>query len=120
MPNINAALACAQFEQLPGFIAKKRILASDYESFFYSVDSADIFTEPKDCSSNYWLNTVLFKDKDEVKSFLKYSHEHGVMSRPSWKLMSDLEMYKGCHKSDLSNAEWVYNHLVCLPSSVTE
>lgn len=117
MPNINAALAVAQLEQLDVFIENKRDLANKYKVFFES-EEIDFFIEPKNAKSNYWLNAVTFKDRNERDLFLKYTNDNGVMTRPIWTLMNKLEMFKDCQTDDLINAQWLENRVVNIPSSV--
>ena len=118
MPNLNAALACAQLEQLDGILSDKRELANAYNSFFSKTDWCDFFREPDGCTSNYWLNSVIMPDKKQRDDLLKATNDSGVMTRPIWQLMSDLEMYKPCQKGDLKNARWLQDRIVNLPSSV--
>ena len=124
MPNINAALACAQLEQLDGFIEKKRELAKKYTDFF-SVKQLNnpsiqpqFFIEPKNSYSNYWLNAVIFENREERDSFLKETNENGVMTRPIWTLMNKIEMFKDCYIDELKNAEWLEDRVVNIPSGV--
>jgi len=117
MPNINAALGCAQMEKINEFIANKRDLAQKYSDFFKDKEQ-DFFVEPKYCSSNYWLNVVILKNRKERDKFLTSTHENGVMTRPIWQLMNRLPMFKDCQCGDLSNAEWFEERVVNLPSSV--
>ncbi len=117
MPNINAALGLAQLEKLPKFIESKRKIAKKYKEFF-SASALAFFTEPKNATSNYWLNVILLKNRKERDIFLKFTNENGVMTRPVWTLMNKLEMFKDCQKGDLSNAEWLEERVVNLPSSV--
>ena len=117
MPNINAALGCAQMEKINEFIANKRDLAQKYDDFF-KYREQDFFVEPKDSSSNYWLNVVILKNRKERDKFLTSTHENGVMTRPIWQLMNRLPMFKDCQCWDLSNAEWFEERVVNLPSSV--
>jgi aminotransferase in exopolysaccharide biosynthesis len=117
MPNINAALGCAQMEQLPLFLASKRDLAEKYCSFFKN-KGIDFFTEPKDCSSNYWLNVVLLNNREERDAFLTETNDNGVMTRPIWQLMNRLPMFQDCQCGDLSNAEWFEERVVNIPSGV--
>lgn len=117
MPNLNAALACAQLEQLETFIEKKRQLAQIYSAFFKKIDIP--FTEEiEGAKSNYWLNAILWKDRDEREGFLKYANDNGVMSRPAWELMHRLPMFADAPRADLSNSEWFSDRLVNIPSSV--
>jgi len=117
LPNINAAIGCAQMEQLPGFIEKKRSLAAKYRDFFVSIDISFI-TEPEGCYSNYWLNAIILSDHKERNAFLDYSNANGVMTRPLWTLMNDLPMYFNCQHDGLLNSRWMEERLVCIPSSV--
>jgi perosamine synthetase len=118
MPNINAALGCAQLEKLDYFIDNKRNLAHRYRDFFKSV-GIEFFTEPSGCISNYWLNAIILNDVKERDIFLKTTNEQGVMTRPLWCLMVDLPMFKHTQKSDVSNARWLQERVVNIPSSVT-
>lgn len=117
MPNLNAALACAQLEQLDMFVENKRSLTGQYASFFENKDIAFI-KEPENAKSNYWLNAVLFKDIDERDAFLQYSNDNGVMTRPVWELMHRLPMFSHAVITELTNSEWVADRLVNIPSSV--
>lgn len=117
LPNINAALGVAQMEQLPGFLAEKRALAEKYRAFFKNTEFAFV-DEPKDCSSNFWLNAVLCPDRKTRDHLLKQTNENGVMSRPVWQLMSDLPMYHGCMGDSLAVSRSIADRLVNLPSSV--
>lgn len=117
LPNINAALACAQMENLEFFITKKRELASVYKAYFEDKEIA-FFSEPDNARSNYWLNSVLLKNKDERDAFLKYTNENNVMTRPVWTLMNKLSMFKDCPSGNLETAEWIEQRLVNIPSSV--
>jgi perosamine synthetase len=117
MPNINAALGCAQLEQITGMIKRKRALASEYQSFFSGSD-IQFVSEPPDSSSNYWLNAIILKDKSERDSFLRFTNERGIMSRPAWKLINQLNMYRNSRVEDIRNAEWIADRLVNLPSSI--
>jgi perosamine synthetase len=118
MPNLNAALACAQLSQLAGFLSEKRKLAASYGDFFQQKGMGDFLLEPKDCKSNYWLNTLLTKSAHDKEVFLKVTNEAGVMTRPVWRLMPDLPMYPNCQTDSLENARWLQQRAVNLPSSV--
>ncbi len=119
MPNINAALGLAQLEQLDTFLKSKRLIAEKYRNFFTSIDSSIRFiSEPQNAKSNYWLNSILLKDKIERDSFLKYTNENGIMTRPAWVLMNSLQMFNNCETSDLKNAIDISERLVNIPSSV--
>jgi aminotransferase in exopolysaccharide biosynthesis len=117
MPNLNAALACAQLEQLNGFLVSKRQLAHNYRTFFENINITFV-TEQNNSSPNYWLNTIELKDKHERDSFLEYSNNQGVSTRPAWTLLSRLPMYASCFSGNLENAEYLGDRLVNLPSSV--
>lgn len=117
MPNINAALGLAQLEQLPTFVENKRNTVHAYKAFFEK-NEIEFVNEPHNAKSNYWLNAILLKNKPARDSFLKYTNESGIMTRPAWTLMNKLEIFKDCQKGDLSNAEWLANRLVNIPSSV--
>jgi len=117
LPNLNAALGCAQLEQLEGFIARKRVLAARYTEELEGSDLQFVL-EPEDCRSNYWLNAVLCENRLQRDSLLKATNEQGVMTRPVWALMNHLSMYASCHRGELANAEWLEERLVNLPSSV--
>jgi aminotransferase in exopolysaccharide biosynthesis len=119
MPNINAALICAQLECLPQFLKQKRILASSYKEFFESLDLSFQW-EQEGTKANFWLNTVILKDTTSRNAFLKETNEKGVMTRPAWQLMSSLPMFKDSPQGDLSNAKWLEERVVNIPSSVTQ
>lgn len=118
MPNINAALGCAQLEHIEEYVANKRETAKAYEEFFKEVDGVDFFTEPSDCRSNYWLNAVILKDKEAQQAFLQYTNDHGVMTRPIWELMNRLPMFENCDNDGLKNTLWFADRVVNIPSSV--
>lgn len=116
LPNINAALGCAQMEQLPEFLEKKRHLAVIYADFFENI-GVTFFREPEHATSNYWLNAIILKDRQEREAFLKYSNQHGVLTRPIWRLMHKLPMYAHCQRDSLAQAEWLEDRIVNIPSS---
>ena len=119
LPNLNAALGCAQLERLPEMLTRKRRLAELYASAFDRVSGADFLVEPKGSVSNYWLNTiVLHEDRiDSHEDVLEALNEAGYMSRPVWTLMHRLPMYAACPRADLSVAENLAARVVNLPSS---
>jgi len=117
MPNLNAALLVAQLEKLNTFITSKRKLARKYEVFFKNTDF-NFFKEPEYCKSNYWLNSIVFKDKIQRSKFLKESNSKGIMTRPIWILMNKLPMFANAQHDDLKNSEWLYERVVNIPSSV--
>lgn len=118
MPNINAALGCAQLENLERYVENKRETAQIYADFFKNIPDITFFTEPENCRSNYWLNVVMLKDKAAQQEFLEYTNNHGVMTRPVWELMNRLEMFKHCESDGLKNTEWLADRIVNIPSSV--
>lgn len=120
MPNINAALGCAQLEQLPDFLEKKRQLAKRYQRLFSNIKGADFMTEPEFAQSNYWLNAILLAPeyKEKRDELLTLTHEQGILSRPAWDLMYTLPMFTACPKMDCSAAESIAGRLINLPSSV--
>lgn len=118
MPNINAALGCAQLENLDRYVENKRETAQIYADFFKNIPDITFFTEPENCRSNYWLNVVMLKDKAAQQEFLEYTNNHGVMTRPVWELMNRLEMFKQCETDGLKNTEWLADRIVNIPSSV--
>lgn len=118
MPNINAALGCAQLEQLDEFIEDKRATATAYAEYFKNVDDVDFFTEPADCFSNYWLNAVVLKDRCAQQAFLQETNDNGVMTRPIWELMNRLPMFERCEHDGLENTIWFADRVVNIPSSV--
>lgn len=117
LPNLNAALGCAQLEQLEAFIAIKRTLAARYADHFSGSDFQFV-TEPDGCRSNYWLNAVICDSREQRDMLLKATNENGVMTRPIWTLMNHLPIYAHCRKGELTQAEWLEARVVNLPSSV--
>jgi perosamine synthetase len=117
MPNLNAALVVAQLELLPNFIENKRQLADRYQKWGMNNDLKFV-CEPKNTKSNYWLNTVLTKNKDEQLAMLEYTNNNGVMTRPVWLPMHKLSINSDCFWTHLNNTEWLAERLVNVPSSV--
>lgn len=118
MPNINAALGCAQLEQIDIFLVSKRKTAEAYKTFFLGVDGIKFVSEPQNCQSNYWLHALILKNREERDNFLTFTNEKGVMTRPIWELLNRLPMFKDCQCGDISNAEWLADRVVNIPSSV--
>lgn len=117
LPNLNAAFACAQVEQLEGFIARKRWLADVYLRFFDSIDVSFV-KEPEGARSNFWLNAIVLPDVEARNEFLRLSNEAGVMTRPIWTLMNKLPMFGACAHDELANSQWLEARVVNIPSSV--
>jgi len=118
MPNINAALGCAQLEEIDHILANKRETAEKYKQFFSDKENIQFFTEPEGSKSNYWLNAVLLNDKEEQLKFLEYTNDHAVMTRPVWELMNRLPMFMDCEMDGLQITEWFADRVVNLPSSI--
>lgn len=117
MPNLNAALACAQLEMLDTYVASKRNIAQQYQTFF-SNSNIKFISEPEHAFSNYWLNAVMLSSLKERDEFLQYTNDKGIITRPVWTLMQELDMFKDCLHTDLYNAKHIEDCLVNLPSSV--
>lgn len=119
MPNINAALGCAQLERLGDFVDRKRRLAARYIDACDGLSGIRIFAEPQEARSNYWLNSLLI-DPDAADcrdDLLAGLNEAGLMARPAWTLMHRLPMYKGCPRGNLDVAEELERRIVNVPSS---
>ena len=117
LPNVNAALGCAQMEQLPFFLEEKRKIAMAYRDFFAGSE-IEFIDEPTGCRSNFWLNGILFPNRAQRDEFLEYSNSNGIMTRPFWRLMPDLPGFKDALCMDIPVARDLYNRGVALPSSV--
>ena len=119
MPNLNAALLVAQLEQLDYFLAQKRNLYNLYKTFFNNYNDISLCNEPQNAQSNYWLQAIILKDKTQRDEFLQYTNANAIMTKPIWQLMSTLPMFANCLQDDLTNAQWLTNTVVNIPSSVT-
>jgi perosamine synthetase len=119
MPNINAALLVAQLENLDNFLLNKRMIAEAYRDFFTTKDY-HFFEEPINCKSNYWLNTIVFKNQSQRDLFLKETNSKGIHTRPTWTLMSKLSMFKNSQRTNLVNARWLEKRIANIPSSVNK
>jgi perosamine synthetase len=117
MPNLNAALLVAQLENLDNFIQNKRKLANMYEEFFKATGYAFV-KESTECKSNYWLNSIILKNKQQRDQFLIETNSQNVMTRPIWTLMNKLPMFEYAQCGDLKNSEWLEERVVNIPSSV--
>lgn len=119
MPNINAALGCAQLEQLPGFLRAKRRLFERYAAAFADLHAVRLIAEPQGCRSNYWLQTLLLNASgaSERDSILAATNDAGLMTRPTWTLMHRLVPYRLCPRMPLPVAESLEARLINLPSS---
>ncbi|MBU2896863.1 LegC family aminotransferase [Vibrio hepatarius] len=116
MPNLNAALGCAQMEVIEQYLKQKRLLAESYKDFFRGTDFKFV-TEPEYAQSNYWLNAVICPDKKSREEVLKCTNDSGVMTRPIWQLMHRLPMFKEAIRGELVVSEYLEKSLVNLPSS---
>ncbi len=117
LPNINAALGCAQMENLNLMLSRKRNLADEYKKFFE--DKNCVFVEqPHLTEANYWLNALILESEEDRKTFLEQTNESGVMTRPIWKLMNKLPMFASAMCGNLDNSTWLEERVVNIPSSV--
>jgi aminotransferase in exopolysaccharide biosynthesis len=119
MPNLNAALGCAQMERLEEFLTIKAQLANQWDAFF---DKNDVrFVKAIDGNkANHWLNTIVLDSKENRDKFLKVTNDNGIMTRPIWTLMSKLSMFKDCQSDGLEHSLWLEDHVVNIPSSVPD
>ena len=122
MPNINAALGCAQLEQLPQLLESKRDLFFRYQGAFNSVDGVQLMTEPNGCSSNYWLQTIILNaDKSSYRdAVLEATNKAGYMTRPTWVLMKELTQFSAMPSMDLNVARELSQRIINIPSNCTE
>jgi len=116
MPNLNAALLVSQLENLTILLSSKKNIALAYREFFKDKPFS-FFEEPLNSKSNYWLNSIILKDKEQRDLFLHETNSKGVMTRPIWTLMNTLQMFQGCQCGDLSNSNWLEQRVVNIPSS---
>jgi dTDP-4-amino-4,6-dideoxygalactose transaminase len=116
MPNINAALAVAQLEQIDVFLESKREIANRYQEFG-SLNNFSILHEPENSNSNYWLNAIISDNIEERDKLLAVTNDSSVMTRPVWTLMNKLKMFECCQTDSLVNSQWLENRIVNLPSS---
>ena len=116
MPNLNAALGCAQLEVIEKIIDSKRKIAKEYQLLFEGLD-VEFIKEPDGCKANYWLNAVVLKDKFQRDEFLNITNESGIMTRPIWNLMSDLPMFREAQRDSLKVSKWMEERVVNIPSS---
>ena len=119
LPNLNAAIGCAQMQKLPLFIESKRNLFLKYFQVFKSVNGLRLFSEPLHCKSNYWLQTLILERgyEPELEDILEYTNNMGLMTRPAWELIHHLDIYKNCPRAPLPNAESLSKRIINIPSS---
>jgi aminotransferase in exopolysaccharide biosynthesis len=118
MSNLNASLLVAQLEQLDNFVESKRKLANMYQDFFKNHDDIEFIKEPQNSKSNYWLQAIILKDIKKRDEFLKFTNKNGVMTRPIWKLINELEMFKDSQCDELKNSKYLEQRVVNISSSV--
>ena len=116
MPNLNAALACAQLESIEVFLKDKRSLANDYKAFFDN-EGIKFRVESPGTKANYWLMAIELNNKSDRDLFLKETNSSGVMTRPIWQLMFRLPMFKNCYRDSQKNAIFLQERIVNIPSS---
>jgi dTDP-4-amino-4,6-dideoxygalactose transaminase len=117
LTNVNAAIGVAQMEKITEYLQNKRQTAEQYAQFC-RVNGIGFITEPKAAVSNYWLNAIVMENREERDAFLAFSNDKGVMTRPIWRLMNKLEMYKDSPHDDLTNSQWLEDRIVNIPSGV--
>src|SRR4030043_362587 len=119
LPNINAALGCAQMEQLPSFLEKKRCLVGRFQNAFKEIKGVSFFTEPSFAKSNYWLNALLLDKSFSNKrdQILEKTNDCGLKTRPAWDLLNTLPMFKNSPKMELDCAEDLVRRIINIPSS---
>lgn len=119
LPNLNAALGCAQLEQLPQMLANKRALFDLYQKEFATVSGVNVVQEPRNSQSNYWLQALLLDEDKSIErnSILQITNASGYMTRPAWTLMHELAAFSGCPRMDLSQAQSLSARLINIPSS---
>ena len=119
MPNLNAALGLAQLEGLEKKLTNKRELAAQYIKAFTKSEHVDIVKEPKNCKSNYWLNTIILKEAtNELQDYLIYKlHQERIFVRPVWEPLHSLAPYRDCPRTTMTNTETLAPRIINLPSS---
>lgn len=117
MPNLNAALGCAQMEQLPGILKEKEKITSKYNDFFEK-HGMEIVKPILHTKANNWLNAIMLNSTDDRNDFLNFTNSNGIMTRPIWSIMSNLRMFENCQHDGLSNSKWLEARVVNIPSSV--
>ena len=117
MPNINAAVGCAQMESFSNVMENKRRTARMYHDFFQNL-YVSFVSEPENAQSNYWLNAIVLKDRQKRNQFLEFGNQNGVQVRPVWTLMNHLPMYRNCQTTGIDNAQWLEDRVVNIPSSM--
>jgi dTDP-4-amino-4,6-dideoxygalactose transaminase len=119
MPNINAALGCAQLEDLPSILRNKKLLFKKYKDKFNTIENINLFQENEGTSSNYWLQTLVL-DKSHAHNLddiLKLTNDSGYMTRPAWNLLHTLQPYKDCPRASLTVSKSLKKRILNIPSS---
>ena len=119
MPNLNAALGCAQMERLDEFLTVKAQLADQWGAFFNTRD-AEFFKAIDGSKANHWLNAIILGSREDRDEFLKMTNDNNIMTRPIWTLMSKLPMFKDCQTDGLENSLWLEDRVVNIPSSIPD
>jgi len=121
LPALNAAMGCAQMEKLPGFLEKKRALAERYREAFADVEGVDFVTEPKGCTSNYWLNAILLDEGGpfERDAVLDATNAANIMTRPVWTPLHELPMYAVCPRGPLETTLSLAKRIINIPSTAS-
>jgi aminotransferase in exopolysaccharide biosynthesis len=117
MPNINAAVGCAQMEYLNTILEKKRDTTEKYRKYFKNI-GIPFVDEPENCKSNFWLNAIILKNREVRDCFLEFSNSNNVQTRPVWTLMTKLPPYQKCHHGPVPNSQWLEDRLVNIPSGL--
>lgn len=117
MPNLNAALGCAQMEYLDKILYHKKEVALQYKNFCEE-RSIEFVSSTLNAVPNNWLNAVVLENKGQRDYFLSLTNEHGIMTRPIWTLMNTLPEFKKCQTDDLLNSKWLADRVINIPSSV--
>ena len=117
MPNLNAALGCAQMEQLESFLKTKRNVTKIWKNFFKDY-SIDFITQIDGANANNWLNVIILENIEDRDLFLEFTNNNNVMTRPAWELMSELPAFKNSQKDNLTNTYWLAERIINIPSSV--
>lgn len=115
MTNVTAAIGVAQMESINMILNNKRETALLYSSFLKKI-GFDFINELDNTRANYWLNCIKLENRNERDKFLEETNSNGAMTRPIWRLMSKLEMYKSYQRGNLDNSEWLEDRIVNIPS----
>lgn len=119
LPNVNAAIGVAQMERVQEYLDNKRSLAECYSNFGTEYNYQFV-SEPRNSISNFWLNSVILKSREERDAFLEYTNKNGVMTRPIWQLLSKLKMFSRCPRGELTQSKWIEDRIVNVPSGVRQ